>query len=375
MKKVSLETFVGLSLIGLCLGLTSCGKKEAQAAAPKQAPEGAPVNVTVAKMIPLDRTLPIVGTLFAKDEATVSAQVDGQLEKTKVDFGDRLTNGQEIALIDTTSYEAQEQQAVANLARAKASALNAEQILKRVQSLQKEKISAESELEKATAEAEQARADVKAAEATAAIARLNLERSHVRAPFDSAVAERIGSAGDYVKTGAPLFRVVNDGVLKYIVQAPEAYAGLVQKEQLVTFTVDAFPTNQFQGTVFLISPQVNTSTRAFGLGALVKNPDRKLRANTFARGELVIERNVPTVVVPIEGVMNFAGITKVFIVENNVVHAREVQAGRIKDGLQEVLSGLKAGETIVSSGQSKLYEGAKVRIKTEEASQHADAKP
>ncbi len=358
----------------LCLTLVSCGKKTEQGG-PKTGQQGVPITVTTVKVIPMDRTLPIVGTLFAKDEATIAAQVDGQIEKTKVDFGDRLTNGQEIALIDTTSYLAQANQATANLAKAKANALNAEQNLKRVKSLQKERISAESELDKAIADAEQGKADVQAAEAASAIAQLNLERSHVRAPFDAAVAERIGSAGDYVKIGAPLFRVVNDGVLKYIVQAPEAYVSNVRKEMTVTFSVDAYPTNRFEGKVYLISPQVNTSTRAFAFGALVQNSDRKLRANTFARGELVIEKDVPTTVVPIESVVNFAGLTKVFVVENNMVHARDVQAGRINNGLQEIAAGLEPGQTVVLSGQSKLYEGATVRIKAEENAKQANAKP
>src|SRR4030095_14789313 len=137
-------------------------------------------------------------------EAIIGAQVEGQVEKTRVDFGDRVTVGQELALIDTTSYEAFARQSAANLDKAKASALNAEQGLKRVQELQKEKISSASDLDAAVALAEQARADVKAAEAADAIARLNLERSHVKAPFEGAVAERIASAGDYLKIGSPL---------------------------------------------------------------------------------------------------------------------------------------------------------------------------
>src|SRR6185369_9185289 len=126
----------------------------------------------------MDRALPVVGTLFAKDEATIGAQVEGQVEKTRVDFGDRVTVGQELALIDTTSYEAFARQSAANLEKAKAGALNAGQNLKRVQELQKEKISSASDLDAAVALAEQARADVKAAEAADAIAQLNLERSH-----------------------------------------------------------------------------------------------------------------------------------------------------------------------------------------------------
>ncbi len=357
-------------LLAICAAMIISCSKETEPSKTSVRPDAAvPVTVAIVKTVLMNRTLPIVGTLFAKDEATVSAQVEGQVEKTKVDFGDRVAVGQELALIDTATYQAQARQAEANLAKAKANAINAEQKLKRAQTLQKEKIAPQSDLDQAIADAGQAQAEIRAAEATEAIAKLNLEHSHVRAPFDAAVAERIASAGDYVKTGSPLFRIVNDAVLKYIVQAPESYAGLVKKEQPVVFTVDAFPTNQFEGKVFLISPQVNTATRAFAFGALVQNPEKKLRASSFARGELILERDVPTQVVPLDAILNFAGVTKIFVVENETVRAREVQVGRIQNGFQEILSGLQPSETVVLTGQAKLHEGSKVRVKTEEKSQ------
>jgi membrane fusion protein (multidrug efflux system) len=312
-------------------------------------------------VIEVDRTIPVVGTLFAKDEATLGAEVEGKVEKTLVDFGDRVQAGQELASIDTKSYEAMVGQASANLAKARATVDNAEKELKRVEALGG--VASQSDRDKAASQAEQARAEVKAVEAAEAIARLNLERSHVKAPFDAAVSERIASAGDFKKIGEPLFRIVNDGVLKYIVQAPERYAAHVQKGQPVIFTVDAFGTNQFEGKVFLISPQVNTTTRAFAFGALVQNRERKLRANTFARGELVLERNVPTPVVPLDAVVSFVGISKVFVVENNAAKPRTVEVGRVINNQQEILSGVKPGESIVVSGQSKLYDGARVRVK------------
>ena len=132
--------------------------------------------------------------------------------------------------------------------------------------------------------------------------------------------------------------------------------------QVVWFTVDAWPGETFEGKVFLISPSVNTSTRAFSLGALVSNPDRRLKANTFARGELILAQAVPIPVVPLECIISFAGVTKVFSVADNAAHGKEVKLGRVKDGKQEILAGLKAGELVVTSGQTKLYEGAKVRL-------------
>ena len=355
-----------VTLTVLASGVASCSKSQGETSKPRGS-SAVPVTTAKVEIVPLDRAISIVGTLFAKDEATVGAQVDGQVEKTRVDFGDRVTEGQELALIDTTSFEALARQSAANLAKARASALNAEQTLKRIQDLQKEKVSSASELDKAVADAEQARAEVKSAEAADAIAQLNLERSHVKAPFNSAVAERIASAGDYMKVGSPLFRLVNDSVLKFIFQVPERYGSFVTKKLLVQFNVDNYPGETFTGSVYLISPAVSTTSRAFGVGALVTNTNFRLKANTFARGSLTLERGVPTPVVPLESVVSFAGVTKVFVVENNVAHARAVTVGRIQNGQQEILEGLKPGETVVVTGQSKLTEGAAVALQMAEA--------
>lgn len=349
-----------LVISGICLSLGSCSK-QGNATNTKRGDGSVPVDVQPVGILNLDRKLSIVGTLFAKDEATIGAEVEGRVERTMVDFGDRVAAGQELASIDTTSFEALARQASASVAKAKATADNADKELARMRNLGA--IASQSDLDKAQAGAEQARAEVKFAGAAESIANLNLDRSHVKAPFEAAVAERIASAGDFKHVGDPLFRVVNDGVLKYIVQAPERYAGLIQKGQQVTFTVDAYPGEAFEGKVFLISPQVNTTTRAFAFGALVQNRERRLRASTFARGEVVLQRQVPSAVVPLDAVVSFVGINKVFVVENGLAKSREVETGRVVDNQQEILSGLKPGEVIVISGQTRLFDGAKVRVK------------
>jgi membrane fusion protein (multidrug efflux system) len=346
--------------IAIIAGLAGCSKKEVKT------PRDTTVPVTVAKVetMPLDRSISIIGTLFSKDEALVAAQVDGQVEKTRVDFGDRVKDGQELAQIDTTSFEALANQAVATLTRAQATANNAERSLKRIQDLQKEKISSPSDLDAAVAAAEQARADVKGAEAASVVAQLNLDRSHVKAPFNGAIAERIASAGDYMKIGDPLFRVVNDSVLKFIFQVPERHASFVEKKLQVQFNVDNYPGETFTGSVYLISPAVSTASRAFSVGALVTNTNFRLKANTFARGSLVLERDVPTQMVPIESVVSFAGVTKIFVVDGNVAHARPITVGRVQNGKQEIVTGLNPGDTVVVSGQSKLSDGAPVMIQS-----------
>jgi RND family efflux transporter MFP subunit len=350
----------GSLFLAASLALSGCGKEVVKAKVNRD--ESVPVQVAKVDTIELDRSIAVVGTLMARTEALIAAQVEGQLEKTLVDFGHQVTKGQEIAFIDTQSYEALVRQSTANLSKARASALNGEQSLRRVQELQTSKISSASELDSAVAASQQAAAEVESIQAADAIARLNLERSRVKAPFDGTVSERIATAGDYLKIASPLYRIVDDSELKYVIQAAESHAAQVRLGQLIRFTVDAWPGETFQGKVFLISPSVNTTTRSFNLGALVPNPDRRLKANTFARGELILEQAVLTPVVPLECIISFAGVTKVFTVVDGAARGKEVKLGRVRDGKQEILEGLKGGELVVTSGQTKLYEGAKVRL-------------
>ena len=355
-----------LRCISWCLGFALVAGCERHETAPARAVTPAPVVVTVAPVerVPMDRTLPVVGTLFPKDEAVVAAQVQGVVQKTAVEFGDRVQEGQEIAQIDTETYAALARQAEAELAKSRAFLLNAEHELKRQLELERSGVASPSDMDGARTAAETARGTVAAAEAAQRVAALNLEHSHVRAPFDGAVADRIASRGDFMSAGKAMFRIVNDGVLKYIVQAPEAYAGQVVRDQEVVFTVDAFPGRSFSGRVFHISPLVNTGTRAFAFGALVPNADRQLKANTFARGELILERAVPQLLVPVDAILTLSGVSRVFVVQHDTVKSLTVRLGRQTGSRQVILDGLTAGQQVVTSGQSRLADGRRVEVRS-----------
>src|SRR4051812_2645294 len=101
----------------VAVGLVSCSKSQGEPSK-SRGDNAVPVMVAKVEVVPMDRTLPVVGTLFAKDEATVGAQLEGQFKKTRVEFGDRVPAGQELALVDPPSYEAPARQSAANLAKA-----------------------------------------------------------------------------------------------------------------------------------------------------------------------------------------------------------------------------------------------------------------
>jgi membrane fusion protein (multidrug efflux system) len=359
MKALPTLVAVVLAAVTLC----AC-RRETPAAAKPQLIEATPITVAVVTNVAWDRTVSIVGTLYPKDEAAIAARVEGQVEKTLVDFGDRIRTNQDLAFIDTASYEAQLEQAVGNFAKAEANLANARQNFDRVQKLKQDGIASASDFDLAKAQLDQWEAELKAARGAQAVAQLNVQRSRVQAPFDGGISQRFVGRGDFVHIGTPLFNLVNDAVLKFIFQVPERYASYVEKKLPVKFNVDNYPGETFTGSVYLISPAVNTMSRAFGVGALVTNTDFRLKASTFARGTLVLERGVETPVVPLESVVSFAGVTKVFVIENKVARSRSVQVGRIRDGLQEITSGIAAGAVVAVTGQSRLTDGAAITVQT-----------
>lgn len=347
--------------------LTSCGKTDK----PKSIrPETAPRQVRVARaeLRPMERTVQVVGTLSAYDEATVAAQVVGQIEKTSVDVGDRVTVGQELALIDTTAHEAFARQSAANLAKTVAAATNAARNLKRVQELQNNNIASTSDLDTAVADAGKAQADVKAAEAADAIARLNLERSRVKAPFDGSIAQRIVTVGDYVSVGAPIVRLVKTDPLRLRLDVPERASPVVRVGQSVRVTVEG-DTNVYTGQLARVAPAIREADRMLQVEADVPNHGG-LRASLFARAEIVVNEREQGVSVPKNALLVFAGLEKVATIKDGKAVEKTVTTGRRGPDWVEIVSGLATGETVVldptgiRTGQSVTVEATAETIST-----------
>ena len=324
--------------------LVSCGKADKAKSARPDAPPRT-VRVTRAESRPMERVLHVVGTLSAHEEATVAAQVAGQIEANRVDLGDRVTAGQELALIDTTSYEALTRQSAALLAKATAAAAAAMQSLKRVQDLQKDRIASLSDLDFAVAEAGKTAADVKAAEAADAIARLDLARSRVHAPFAGAVAQRIVSGGDYVAVGTPIVKLVKLDPLRLRLEVPERESVALRVGQRVRVTVEG-DTNIYTGQIARVAPAIREANRMLLVEADVPNRGA-LRVGLFAHAQIIVSAHEAAVSVPVKTLIVFAGIEKVVVIKDGKAVEQTVTTGRRGPDWVEIASGLNAGETVV----------------------------
>jgi RND family efflux transporter MFP subunit len=328
----------------LALLLVSCDKSDkSKSARPDAAPRA--VRITRAALRPMERALHVVGTLSAHEEATVAAQVAGQIEANRVDLGDRVAAGQELALIDTTSYEALTRQSAAMFAKATAAAASATQSLKRVQDLQKDKIASISDLDQAVAEAGKTAADVKAAEASDVIAQLNLDRSRVHAPFAGAVAQRIVSVGDYVAIGTPIVKLVKTDPLRLRLEVPERESVAVRVGQNVRVTVEG-DTNIYTGSLARVAPAIREADRMLPVEADVANQGA-LRVGLFAHAQIIVNAREEAVSVPANTLIIFAGIEKVVAIKDGKAVEKTVTTGRRGADWVEIVSGLSVGEAVV----------------------------
>lgn len=198
-------------------------------------------------------------------------------------------------------------------------------------------------------------------------------------PDEYLVAKKLVSVGTMVRSfpTVPVFELVRDHVLKLAGNLPERFIGEVQQPgpgrppQQVDVFLEAYPGEVFEGWVSTVSPSVDTANRTFQVVVLVPNPQRKLRAGSFAKARIRAREETAVPTVPEEAVVSFAGVTKVFVVEDGKARAVPVKLGErleIKGAggvahWVEVSGDLRSGSQVVTSGHSQLAEETPVRLR------------
>jgi len=164
--------------------------------------------------------------------------------------------------------------------------------------------------------------------------------------------------------GTVVFRLVQDDPLKFRGEVPEREVPSLQPGQEVRITVDPYPGESFAGRVSRVGAASDPTARSLTFEAQVPNHDRRLRPGFFGHGDVVVRRDERAVAVPRAAVTTFAGVTKVFVVEDGVAREREVALGvDLGDGWVEITQGVARGAPVVTSGLSRLADGSPVVVR------------
>lgn len=244
------------------------------------------------------------GTINPLRTVRVGSQVSGTVSKIFVDFNSVVKEGQVVALIDSTFLYASVKEAEANLERNQAQMNETRRSLARAKELFSKNLISQAELDAAQTAYEQAVAQLKQAQAALDRARVNLRYSVIRSPIDGVVISRDVDVGQTVAASlqAPqLFLIANDlRQMQVEASVDEADIGQIREGQTVTFTVDAYPEQEFRGTVTQVrlAPVMVQNVVTYTVIIDVPNPDMKLRPGMTATVSVLVDKRENVVRIP-----------------------------------------------------------------------------
>jgi RND family efflux transporter MFP subunit len=386
--------------------LAGCGNKGGASGAggaggPGGKPKGPLVVRTVeAKEETVERVVEITGTLGGAEEITLSAEVDGRVERIAADLGDGVQRGATIVQLNATTprlmaeqAEADYLQALAKLGvddagldgvdptktatvrRAEADFGEAQRNQKRVRELFGKGVVTQNDLDivetrerVAEAALQQAREDAagnvasaRARRAALGLARKRLNDTSISSPIAGVVAERLVSLGEYVKAGQAVARVVVASPLKLRGDVPERYASDVKPDLKVTVAVDSVR-GDVEGKLSRVGPLVSADSRTFRVEALVPNDDGALKPGLFARARVTVGDDETVFAIPETAVASTAGVRKVFVLDDGKASERRVDVLRKRGGDALVVGDLKTGDQIIVTAIARMFDGAEVKV-------------
>lgn len=312
---------------------------------------GSQTAVKVAGMVlkPQEFTenLSLSGTLEANEQIEIRSEISGIVENIKFSEGNKVSKGQILFIVNDLELRAQ----LAKVRTAQRLAAENERRAKLL--LEKEAISQE--------EYDISEADFQFAKAESQLVAAQLAKATVRAPFSGTIGLRYISKGAYVSPSTPITRLVNTDQLKITFSIPEKYSSQIELGEHVTFTTSNTK-EQYTATIYAIEPEVELTTRTLKMRAIANNMEGKLIPGTFANVFLPLATVKNALLVPTESLIPIQNGKKIFISEGGLAKEIIVETGARTENSVIILSGLKQGDTILTSGVMMLKNGTPVKV-------------
>lgn len=306
------------------------------------------VNGIIVKYQTFDNNLSLSGSIEANEQVEIRSEVSGIVEGIYFQEGSNVSKGQVLFKVNDLELRAQLRQTSTREGLASENERRAKLLL------QKEAISQE--------EYDLARADLKSAQAQSQLIKAQIAKTSVRAPFSGRIGLRSISPGTYITPAILVAKLVNTGKLKITFSIPEKYASQVKTNTYISFTVSG-STQKYTAKVYAIEPEVAIATRTLQVRAIAENKSGKLLPGTFADVELPLDIIKDAIVVPTEAIIPVQNGKKVFISSNGQAKEVMIETATRTDASILVLSGLKAGDTVITSGVMSLKNEIPVTVK------------
>jgi membrane fusion protein, multidrug efflux system len=307
-----------------------------------------PVEAAEVVAAPLSEQVTAVGTILSDEAVTISSEIPGRLKEIHFQEGQPVEKGAPLFTLDASVYQAQ-------LADAEAKLKLAEQTNKRTSQLFSNKY--------ATAQsADEAASNLAVSTASVELARVQLEKTRIVAPFSGIVGLRHVSVGEYITAGLALVNLEAIDPVKADFRVPEKFLPAIKVGQTIRIKVDAFPGDKFEGKVYAIDPRIDVAGRSLLIRAVVPNTDQRLRPGLFARVTVLLKLKEDALSIPEQAIVPQGDSQFVFKIVDGKAKLTKVVIGTRREGRVEIVEGLSAGDRVVTAGQLKIRDGSAVSI-------------
>jgi membrane fusion protein, multidrug efflux system len=357
MKKRIIITLVGLAVvIGILGGIKGLQIDRMIAQGSQMGPPPEPVTTAVARTEAWESVLTSVGSLAAVQGVTVTAELAGKIVNIAFKPGTLARAGDLLAQQDTSSEEAQLRATEATVALAK---LN----LERLGKLLSERTISQSQFDNADAQFKQAVAQSDNIRATIA-------KKTIRASFAGRLGIRLVNVGQMLNPGDAIVSLQSLDPIFVDFLLPQQQLAQVQPGLPVRVVTDALLGEVVDGKITAINPQVDSATRNIRVQATIPNAEERLRPGMFVNVAVVLPSKTKVLCIPATAVLYAPYSDSVFVVEAKTdeksgkagmaVRQQFAQLGEKRGDFVAIVSGLKEGDTVVSTGVFKLRNGQSV---------------
>ncbi|RKR81808.1 membrane fusion protein (multidrug efflux system) [Mucilaginibacter gracilis] len=306
-----------------------------------------PVNVMIVKDTAFSNAIDVTGSIDANEQVELRSETAGNITGIYFKEGGHVEKGQLLVKVYDKDLQA-------SLKQIQVQILLAQQTEYRNKVLySKEAISKE--------EYDISLTSLNSYKAQADLAKAQIAKTEVRAPFSGTIGLRNISPGGYLSPQGSIATLVNIDPAKITFSIPERYQGLVHVNSKINFNVES-SRDVFTATVYAIEPNIDVNSRSITLRAKAENKKGLLKAGGFAKIHFTLDNIPKTIMIPTEVVTPDIKGSNVFITQKGVAVQRAIKTDTRTDAKIQVVSGLKAGDSLIVTGIIQMRPKVAIKI-------------
>lgn len=306
-----------------------------------------PVSVRVVQPQPLQDAIRTTGTLLANEEVELRSEITGKVTGIFLKEGGPVKKGELLVKINDADLQAQ-------LQKLQFQKTLAEDREFRLRQQLAADLTSQEQYDIALNTLNGLKADIE-------VVQTQITRTEIRAPFDGYVGLKYISEGSYLSPAVKVANLLNIHPIKIEFSIPEKYAGEVRPGNKISFTVQGSG-GHYSGNIYAIEPKIDPVTRTLAVRALSPNPQRTLYPGAFADVQLIISEIPDALLIPTEAVIPELNGKKVFLYRKGQAKAAPVETGIRTPEEVQIVQGIAAGDTVITSGILQLRPGLAVEV-------------